>query len=241
MARRWCDVRVMAEVTRVRRMTPPSELDPQVPGRPGRRQQYSAATKQSLVEVAEMLFTEHGYANTSLDAIVAGAEVTKGALYHHFSGKQAVFEAVFEGVESRAADDIRRAAQVSQDPWKKAQAGLQAFLDVVQRPAYQRVVIQDGPSVLGHERFREHEERSSYATVVEIVHAVLGADVWAPDDPMLDTFARIFFGALSAAGGAVATSADPAAAAARVEVAIGHILAGLQALQARGVELPHTT
>jgi AcrR family transcriptional regulator len=65
-----------------------------------RRQQYSASTKRALVDVAEELFTESGYANTSLDAIVAGARVTKGALYHHFSGKQALFEAVFENWES---------------------------------------------------------------------------------------------------------------------------------------------
>ena len=220
-------------------MTPrPPTPAPEVPGRPGRRQQYSAATKQSLVEVAEALFTEQGYAGTSLDAIVGGAEVTKGALYHHFSGKQAIFEAVFERVEARAAAGVQAATADIADPWEKAQAGLRAFLDVVQQPGYRRVVVQDGPSVLGHERFREHEERSSYSTVVEIVHAVLGADTWTADDPMLDTFARVFFGALSAAGGAVATSTDPAAAAARVEVAIGHILAGLQALQAQGVELP---
>ena len=59
--------------------------------------------------MAEELFTEHGYAATSLDAIVAGAQVTKGALYHHFSGKQALFEAVFERVEadaSRAIQDV---------------------------------------------------------------------------------------------------------------------------------------
>ena len=71
-----------------------------------RRQQYSASTKRALVDVAEALFTEHGYAATSLDAIVAGARVTKGALYHHFSGKQALFEAVFERVESDAARAI---------------------------------------------------------------------------------------------------------------------------------------
>ena len=51
-----------------------------------RRQRYSEATKQALVEVAERLFTAHGYSATSLDAIAAGADVTKGALYHHFSG-----------------------------------------------------------------------------------------------------------------------------------------------------------
>src|SRR6187200_2906294 len=161
---------------------------PKVPSVPGasRRQQYSASTKRALVDIAEELFTEHGYANTSLDAIVAGADVTKGALYHHFSGKQAVFEAVFERVEAQASESIARAAEAHQDPWDRAQAGLRAFLDAVQEPGYRRVVIVDGPSVLGHERFREQEERSTYAIVLEIVRSVLTAGSWEVEEEMLD-------------------------------------------------------
>ena len=110
-----------------------SKLVPKVPGVPGvpgatLRQQYSASTKRGLVDVAEELFTEHGYAATSLDAIVSGARVTKGALYHHFSGKQALFEAVFERVESDASRAIQKALKGKKDPWEKARAGLEAFL-----------------------------------------------------------------------------------------------------------------
>ena len=195
-----------------------------------RRQRYSDSTKRALVDVAEHLFTTHGYSGTSLDAIAAGADVTKGALYHHFSGKQAVFEAAFERVESRASSGIVRATEGHDDPWDKAQAGLRAFLEAVQEPAYRQVVISDGPSVLGHERFREQEERSTYAIVDEIVRSALGTDAYDLDDAMLDTFTRIFFGAMSAAGSAVAVSQDPAAAAARVELAIGTIMAGLRQL-----------
>lgn len=195
-----------------------------------RRQRYSDSTKRALVDVAEQLFTTHGYSATSLDAIVAGADVTKGALYHHFSGKQAIFEAAFERVESRASSGIARATEGHDDPWEKAQAGLRAFLGAVQEPAYRQVVISDGPSVLGHERFREQEERSTYAIVDEIVRSALGTDAYDLDDAMLDTFTRIFFGAMSAAGSAVAVSQDPAAAAARVELAIGTIMAGLRQL-----------
>ncbi|GAA5123996.1 TetR/AcrR family transcriptional regulator [Alloalcanivorax gelatiniphagus] len=203
-----------------------------------RRQRYSDATKRALVDVAEQLFTEHGYSATSLDAIVAGADVTKGALYHHFSGKQAIFEAAFERVESRATAGIAEATQGHEDPWLKAQAGLRAFLGAVQEPAYRQIVISDGPSVLGHERYREQEERSTYAIVDEIVRAVLIADDWDLDDAMLDTFTRIFFGAMSAAGGAVAVSDDAAAAALRVEAAIGFIMAGLQRLLEDGAASP---
>ena len=193
-----------------------------------RRQRFSDSTKRALVDVAERLFTEHGYSATSLDAIVAGADVTKGALYHHFSGKQAIFEAAFERVESRATSGIAAAKDGHRDPWEKAQAGLRAFLEAVQEPAYRQIVISDGPSVLGHERYREQEERSTYAIVDEIVRSVLTSDEWDLDEDMLDTFTRIFFGAMSAAGGSVAVSDDPAASALRVEAAIGFIMAGLQ-------------
>ena len=223
-----------------------SKLVPKVPkvtGMPGasRRQQYSASTKRALVDVAEELFTEHGYANTSLDAIVGGAQVTKGALYHHFSGKQALFEAVFERVETDSSRTIQKALRGKKDPWEKAQAGLRAFLSVVQEPRYRRIVIQEGPSVLGYERFREQEERSTFATVIDIVRSVLSAGTWELDEEMVQTFARIFFGAMSSAGESVATADDPIVAAARVETAIGFIISGFQALADAGVELEPPT
>jgi AcrR family transcriptional regulator len=214
-----------------------TRLMPSVPGA-SRRQQYSASTKRALVEVAEGLFTEHGYANTSLDAIVAGARVTKGALYHHFSGKQALFEAVFERVESDASRAIQKSLKGHRDPWEKARAGLRAFLEVVQEARYRRIVIQEGPSVLGYERYREQEERSTFANVLEIVRSVLDAGEWELDEDLQQTFARIFFCAMSSAGESVSSAPDPIVAATNVETAISFILAGFRALAESGVELP---
>ena len=212
---------------------------PQVPGM-SRRAQYSATTRQALVDVAEGLFTEHGYAATSLDAIVAGADVTKGALYHHYSGKQALFEAVFEKVESAGSQQTHDALGGHSDPWDKAHSGLRAFLEVVRQPSYSRIVIQDGPSVLGYERFREQEERSTFAYVLDIVRAVLSSGDWEVGDELEHTFARIFFGALSSSGASVSTADDADAAAERVELAIGFILAGLRSLADQGVQMPAT-
>ena len=206
-----------------------------------RRSQYSASTRRALIDVARRLFTTQGYAGTSLDAIVAGAHVTKGALYHHFSGKQAVFEAVFEKVEDDASARIRRALRRSRDPWEKAAAGLEEFLRVVQTPSYQRVVILEGPAVLGYERFRERQEGSSYGLVQEIVRTVLSASTWALSDNMIDTFSRIFFGAMSAAGESISEADDPKLAVARVEAALSFILAGLRSLADNGIELDEPT
>jgi AcrR family transcriptional regulator len=209
---------------------------PKVPGA-SRRQQYSSSTKRALIEVATRQFTDHGYGGTSLDAIVAGARVTKGALYHHFSGKQGVFEAVFVKVEDDAAKRIKTSLRGSRDPWEKALAGLRAFLEVVQDPTYQRIVIQDGPAILGYERFREQEERSSYGIVQDIVGAVLEASTYELDEPMKQTFSRIFFGAMSAAGESVSTAEDPRQAVARIEAAIAFILEGIRSLAEQGVVL----
>jgi AcrR family transcriptional regulator len=206
-----------------------------VPGA-SRRQQYSASTKRALVEVATELFTQQGYAGTSLDAIVAGAKVTKGALYHHFSGKQALFEAVFEKVEADASKSIGKAIRTTRDPWEKAVLGLRQFLEIVQQPAYSRVVIQEGPVVLGYERYREQEERSTFGIVQEIVSSVLRSYDLEPS--MVETFSRVFFGAMSAAGAAVSSAEDTKRASAEVEAAIAFILAGLRQQAESGQQLP---
>ncbi|WP_110206180.1 TetR/AcrR family transcriptional regulator [Nocardioides daejeonensis] len=208
----------------------------EIPGA-SRRQQYSASTRKALVEAARQLFTQRGYAATSLDAIVSQAKVTKGALYHHYSGKQALFEAVFEQLEQTASKSITKAVRGSRDPWDKSREALRAFLTAVQDPGYRRVVMQEGPAVLGYERYREQEQRSSYAIVLDIVRNVLRAGDWELDEPMVDTFARIFHGALNSAGESVATATDPELASARVEAAIGLILSGIRALVDQGVEL----
>ncbi|MFE6648381.1 TetR/AcrR family transcriptional regulator [Nocardioides sp. NPDC057772] len=219
-----------------------SKLVPKVPPLPSvpgmsRRQQFSASTKKTLVEVAEKLFTEHGYASTSLDAIVAGAEVTKGALYHHFSGKQALYEVVFEKVEAATAQSIDAAMRESKDPWEQARAGLRTFLEAVQQPTYRRIVVQEGPAVLGYQRYREQEERSTFTVVEDIVAAVLRAGDRTVDDEMVATFARLFFGAMSAAGESVTEASNPEDAAERIELAVTYLLTGVQTLAQQGVKV----
>lgn len=204
----------------------------------GRRHAFSTSTKQAMIDAAEELFTEHGYAATSLEAIVGRAQVTKGALYHHFSGKQALFETVFKRVEDASAESIRHALEMQNEPWARARAGLVAFLAVVEQDGYRRIVVQDGPAVLGYERFRDYEQRTTFAVVVEMAESVLAAGGWEVDTAMLTTFSRILFGAMSAAGEAVATAADSTVEALRFEAAIGTVLAAFQALEIAGMQVP---
>ena len=196
-------------------MAVPKKVQQLVPGT-SRRQEYSASTKRALVDVAAELFTAQGYAGTSLDEIVSGAQVTKGALYHHFTGKQALFEAVFERVEDAASASIRRAVSGTSD--------------------YRRLVVQEGPAVLGYEKYREQGERSTYGIVQDIVSSVL--DRYDLEQSMVETFSRVFFGAMSAAGSAVSSADDSKRAGAEVEAAIAFILAGLRQQAESGGTLP---
>jgi AcrR family transcriptional regulator len=206
---------------------------PSVSGVPGlsRRQQYSAATRRALIKAAGQLFAVRGYAATSLDAIVTEAKVTKGALYHHFSGKQGIFEAVLTDLEDQAARQVSKAMKGAKDPWDQARAGLSAFLEVLREPAYSRLVVHEGPTVLGP-RAADREDRSTFGVIRQVVANVLGGD--SPDDTvdpqMQETFSRIFFGALAAAGDAIVESADPAAATQRVEAAFGMLFDGMRTL-----------
>ncbi len=197
-----------------------------------RRQQYSAATRRALLRAAGQLFSVRGYAATSLDAIVAEAKVTKGALYHHFSGKRGIFEAVLSDIEDQAAKQITKAIKGVQDPWEQARVGLKAFLEIVRDPGYSRVVMHEGPTVLGQDR--DSEERSTFAVLNRIVGGLTGPGDTRLDAPMQETLSRIFYGALAAAGDAIVASEDVAAATQRVESAFTLILDGMRALTTTG-------
>lgn len=212
------------------RMTPRKVLRAAAARATPRRQEYSSATRKALLENANRLFTERGYAGTSLDEIVRAARVTKGALYHHYGGKLDLFEDVFERVQKDAGKYINRAVRKERDPWARAQAGLQAFLEVCQEPTYRRLVMQEAPVALGPERFSETEHSSTYGLVQKIVSDLLeDAQI---DDDLRDTFAYVSFGAMRAAGAFVADAEDAERASANVQVVIMSVLSGLRQIGA---------
>ena len=214
----------------------PHELLRRAAGSGTRRQEYSAATKRALIEVALERFAQQGYAGTSLDEIVAGARVTKGALYHHFKGKQELFEAAFVWVQEAAAERIRSTIRSTKDPWEKAVTGLREFLAVTRTEAYRRIVIQEGPAVLGYERYRELEEHSTFGLVQDIVSSLLGS--YALPASTLEAFTRLFFGAMSATGASVSAAEDPQQASDDAEGAIVLVLAGIRSLVESNTEPP---
>lgn len=200
-----------------------------------RRQEYSSSTRRALLDNACDLFAARGYAGTSLDEVVSAARVTKGALYHHYQGKLALFQAVFDQVESKAVKRITTDVRRQKDPWEKALTAVSSFLEVCQEPAYRRIVMQEGPVALGFDRWRESEERSTYGLVHDLVERVLRQ--YDIEGTLLTTFTRIFYGAMSSAGIAVSEAEDAEQASREVATVITLMLAGLRQLAESGVDL----
>ncbi|MDA3649199.1 TetR/AcrR family transcriptional regulator [Saccharopolyspora indica] len=191
-----------------------------------RRLEYSESTRQALVDSAVELFTEHGYAGTSLEEIAKRARVTKGALYHHFGGKQALFEAAFDAVETGVVARLAGVLSETGDRWEATWSGLSAFLDVCLEPSYQRIVVRDGPAVMGWERWRSAEETHTFGVVRAVVAGLVESG--AIDPLPVDALARVVFGSLSAGATAIAGSDSPEQVKADVEACVVRVLEGLR-------------
>ena len=117
----------------------------------------TAATRAALVDAARRLFAEHGFAGVGTESIVAAAGVSRGALYHHFADKTELFAAVFEAVEQEVSDRIATAAvdEGSTEFVPMMMNAVNAWFDFCEAPDARRIILEDGPSVLGWTRWRE--------------------------------------------------------------------------------------
>ena len=175
-----------------------------------RREEYTEATRAALLEAARTAFTARGFARTSVDDIVRSARLTKGALYHHFKDKRAVFEAVFRGIEEALVRRVVEASARHGDPWARIDAGVGAFLDAALEPENRRILFEEAPVALGWARWREIEQ--------EYMMGVLRASLRSLDDAgliraePLDLVAPVLFGAIGEATQVAAREPDTTAA-----------------------------
>src|SRR5580700_7551993 len=123
-----------------------------------KRAAQGATTRAALVGSARRLFGTQGFASTSLDEIVADARVTKGALYHHFQGKEDLFGAVYEQVQREVSDQVV-AKFLEPDPWEALVQGCELWIDANLDPVVQRIVMRDARAILGWETVRDVEAR----------------------------------------------------------------------------------
>lgn len=125
---------------------------------PKRTKEQAAETRGALLRAARESFSNQGFADTSVAAVAAAAGTTKGALFHYFSSKEALFLEVWTALQlemDAAARNAAAAARSRTDPYAAFLAGCRVYLEWATRPDYQTVVLVDGPSVLGMARWHE--------------------------------------------------------------------------------------
>ncbi|MBG0564346.1 TetR/AcrR family transcriptional regulator [Actinoplanes aureus] len=131
--------------------------------------EQSEITARRIREVATGMFAERGYASVGLEEVAAAAQVTRGAVYHHYGNKQTLFEAVAAAAQQRVADAVTAAADAAADPWDGLIAGCRAFLTVSVTDSHRRILLLDAPAVMGWSTWRSQDAAASGHHLTEAI------------------------------------------------------------------------
>ena len=180
------------------------------------------ATRAHLVDVATRLFAERGYDGTSIEAVLAEAGVSRGSLYHHFPGKDALFWAVLEGVAARVGQQLADATRDAPDPVAALRAECLAWIRLADDQVVRQTVLIDAPAVLGWERWRELDEQGS----LRPIRAALdyAAEAGRIEPRHVDAFAHIVLATINEVALMIARADDPAATLTAGESAVAEFL-----------------
>ena len=137
-----------------------------------RKAERGQATRDRLVAVATRLFAELGYDETSIEQVLHESEVSRGALYHHFGSKEALFEAVLEALEQDIGRRLRADMAKASDLLALIRAGCLGWIRMTGDPVVQQILLVDAPSVLGWQRWREMDEEHTLGEIKAFLAAV---------------------------------------------------------------------
>ena len=188
----------------------------------------SEATRQRLVAAARTMFAERGYAGVGTEQIVQAAGVTRGALYHQFRDKADLFAAVAETAQAEVARRITSGAESDGpvDPMTALYAGVRRFLEACADPAVERILLLDGPAVIGWQAWRDLADRYGLGLLQHGLQAAMDAGAISPQPVM--PLAHVLIGALDECALYVARAADPAAARQQCMAVLTQLLDGLR-------------
>jgi AcrR family transcriptional regulator len=192
-----------------------------------RQAERSEATRSKLIGAARELFAERGYAQVGTEEIVAAAEVTRGALYHHFADKRDLMRACYEQVEEEVVAAIGDAVVAAgvEDPIEVMKIAAGAFFDLALAGERARIALVEAPVALGWDEWREIDMRYGLGLTCGLLQAAIDSGRIAP--MAVRPLGHMFVAALGEAGILIATSADPAAARAEVEPGLIAMIDGL--------------
>lgn len=191
-----------------------------------RRVDRGQATRQRLIEVATALFAERGYEGASIEAVLEQAGVSRGSLYHHFSSKERLFEAVVEVVQARVGEATLAAADAGgrTEAHELIRAAELAWIRLAGDPTVRRILLIDAPTVFGWRRWRD-KEQAGLGALKGVLQAA--ADAGRVPAEHVDAFAHILLATGNEMALVIALADDVAAAQASAEAAVDEFLTRL--------------
>ena len=168
------------------------------------------ATRDRLIEAGRDAFGERGYDATSIAEILDAASVAKGALYHHFDTKAALFDAVLDRVVQEIAEAAADRARRAPDPAASLKAGCGAWLEMTLDPAIQRIALLDAAAVVGWARLRDIDERHTLSGMRHNLERLAAQSGGLDVD--VDLLAHMVLAAVNEAALFIARADDPRAA-----------------------------
>ena len=183
------------------------------------------STRDRIIQTARRLFTTAGYEGTSTETVLQESGVSRGALYHHFDNKQALFAAVLEAVEADIALATSRAAANFGDPIEALRAAMDAFLGLASEPEVRQIVLIDAHSVVGWQKWREIDERHGFGRLKAALKKIAASGRMRED--MVDIFAHILLASVFEVAFLIARAPDPADAAKTGRTAMNELITRL--------------
>ena len=183
----------------------------------------SSMTRRALVSAARELFLEKGYADASTPELVRAAGVTRGARYHHFEDKKAIFRAVAESELTEVAEVINRSTIPSSTAMQALEDGTRAYLDAMQAPGRAHLLLVEGPAALGVHTMKELNSQSAAHTLRDGLEAAIKTAEILPLP--LDALTAVLDAAFDRAALEIAQGAPRA----DIETALSALLQGLAA------------
>jgi len=178
--------------------------------RPNKNVARGEATRGQLIAIARRMFADRGYEDTSIEAVLKEAGVSRGSLYHHFASKEALFEAVAEDVETSVGEQTLAAAAGSEGPVAALRAGFLAWIRLAGDPVVRRILLIDAPSVLGWERWRSMEEDHALGLIRAVLQVIAEEGKLRPE--LVGTLAHVLLASVNEVALLVARSQDQEAA-----------------------------
>jgi AcrR family transcriptional regulator len=202
-------------------------MTPDTPAHRTKAEQRETTTA-ALIAAARELFAERGYAAVGTEEIVQRAGVTRGALYHHFKdGKEQLFRAVLVELSAELVRQVVALASAAGDPFEELVIGCEGFLDACARPDVQRIMLVDGPSVLGWDVLREIDSGYALGALEAALQGAMDAGALSPAPA--NAVAHVLLGALDEAVMVIARADDQAAAREEMGKTVRRLLEGLRA------------